>query len=678
MTASNVIRPFSFGRPTAATHEAEQILARLEQEHAARVQAEKDLANARALLRETTQQLAKQRLTLTWKFGEAVIRARNVADYLLLPYTLLRLSHAHRREHRHNPVARKPGAAVLPAETASAIKDALDYVKRVRSPEVLLWCARQNWPTEVRSKVYCEIARWARTSYPDIAEQVAQQLLEIDPGAPHSRQLAFSLFDAGLVTIASRLLKAASASGVRLNTAESQRYERIAAAHAVLNATDTGPGPAGHRYDFSGSGPVVILATHSLLQRRGANENALHRYATSLAARVGEVQVISLETSEEDPAEAERAGASSLRVDGVIYQAVTPEQARQARLRPAAFADAVLAHTVERRPRAVLAWDDARCGLGAHAAATSLRVPYGFIVQGLNFFQKTAANHRLSERAMADLRLLKRALRQADMLALGTPALAAALHPLMPSEPAVSLLPPLPLPAANLRTPNSDAALAGTLARLRDRKVIVWSEDEPPAMLARVVIDLYAELALHDANAVLLVLSDGRAAAAMRQHAVAIGLSEDQVIFAPAITDAVSREQLLRQAHLALFPYWPTRAEQAAMPGVAALLEAMALGLCPAVGPNPAYTDIVSHGENGIHLDLADAAADGAQNLHELLGDAARLAQYGRKARESVQRHLPWQAYEDAITAMLMQAATPDPANPAQRAEPQFAGVRAR
>lgn len=192
MNTSNVIRPSSFAAVPALPNEGEQLLARLEQEHAARVQAEKDLANARALLRETTQQLAKQRMTLTWKFGEAVIRARNVIDYALLPYTLLRLSHAHRREHRHSPAPRKPTAAALPAETASAIKDALDYVKRVRSPEVLLWCSRQNWPTEVRSKVYCEVARWARTSYPEIAEQVAQQLLDIDPGAPHSRQLAFS------------------------------------------------------------------------------------------------------------------------------------------------------------------------------------------------------------------------------------------------------------------------------------------------------------------------------------------------------------------------------------------------------------------------------------------------------------------------------------------------------
>lgn len=678
MNTSNVIRPSSFAAVAALPNEGEQLLARLEQEHAARVQAEKDLANARALLRETTQQLAKQRMTLTWKFGEAVIRARSVIDYALLPYTLLRLSHAHRREHRHNPAPRKPTAAALPAETASAIKDALDYVKRVRSPEVLLWCSRQNWPTEVRSKVYCEVARWARTSYPEIAEQVAQQLLDIDPGAPHSRQLAFSLYDAGLVTVSARLLHAAAKSGVRLNTAESQRHARIQAAHEVLTAEETPLQPGGHRYDFTGDGPLVILAARSLMQRRGANENALHRYATSLAAREGAVRVISLDTGEEEATDTDLQTGSELTIDGVTYQAIAPEQARAARLRPEAFADAILAHTVGQQPRAVLAWDDARCGLGAQAAAHSLRVPYGFIVHSLGFFQKTAANHTLSERAHVDLRLLRRALRQADMVALGSGAPAEPLQALVQAELPACLLPPLPLPAANLRTPQSDAALTGTLARLRGKKVIVWSEDDPPTMLARVVIDLYAELALRDAEAVMLVLCEGRAAAAMRQHAVAIGLTEEQVVFAPPITDAVSREQLLRQARLALFPYWPTKAEQAAVPAPAALLEAMSLGLCPAVGPVGTYTDLVDHGRNGVHIDLAGSPADSAMQLHQLLGDAAALEQYGRRARESVQQHMPWQAYEEAITAMLMQAATPEPANPARRAEPRLLRLRAR
>ncbi|AIT28247.1 glycosyltransferase [Bordetella holmesii] len=678
MTVSNVLRLSRSAGTLAGPGDGEQLMTRLEQEHAARVQAEKDLANARTLLRETTQQLAKQRLTLTWKLGEAVIRARNMADYLLLPYTLLRLSHTHRREHRHNPAPRKPNAAALPAEAASAIKDALDYVKRVRSPEVLLWCGQQSWPTEVRSKVYCEIARWARTSYPDIAEQVAQQLLLIDPAAPHSRQLAFSLFDAGLVTVPARLLQTASASGVRLNTAESQRYARIQAAHDVLTDDTAAHLPGGYRYDFSAEGPLLILAPHSLLQRRSANENALHRYATSLAAREGEVRVISWQSSDDDTADTDQPSTSELRVDGVLYQAVTAAQARTARLQPQALADIVLAQTVGQRPRAVLAWDDAHCGIAAHTAATRLRVPYGFIAHSVSFFQKTASNHVLSERALVDLRLLKRALSQADMLALGCTALAAPLQELLQAEPAVCLLPPFPLPAANLRTPQSDIALAGTLARLSGKKVIVWNEDDPPAMLARVVIDLYAELALHDDSAVLLVLSEGRTAAAMRQHAVAIGLSEDQVIFAPTITDAVSREQLLRQVHIALFPYWPTRADHTAVPACAALLEAMSLGLCPAVGPIATYTDLVTDGENGVHIDLAAAPADSAARLQALLREALAREQYGRKARESVQRHMPWQAYEEAISTMLMQAATPEPANPARRAEPQLTGLRSR
>lgn len=216
------------------TQENELAYSRLEQERAARVQAEKDLAGVKALLRETNQQLAKQRRTLTWQFGEAVTRARTLKDYVLLPYRLIKLSEDHRRQSRHAPVVRKHASAALPAETASAIKEALEYVKRVRSPEVILWIGRQPWPAEVRAKVFCEVAKWARTSYPQIAEQIVQQLLGLDPAAPHVRQLAFSLYDAGIVDASAQLLRAARTAGATFSTAERLRAERIEHAQGIL------------------------------------------------------------------------------------------------------------------------------------------------------------------------------------------------------------------------------------------------------------------------------------------------------------------------------------------------------------------------------------------------------------------------------------------------------------
>lgn len=181
MPALAARRAAALDRLRQLTQENELAYSRLEQERAARVQAEKDLAGVKALLRETNQQLAKQRRTLTWQFGEAVTRARTLKDYVLLPYRLIKLSEDHRRQSRHAPVVRKHASAALPAETASAIKEALEYVKRVRSPEVILWIGRQPWPAEVRAKVFCEVAKWARTSYPQIAEQIVQQLLGLDP-----------------------------------------------------------------------------------------------------------------------------------------------------------------------------------------------------------------------------------------------------------------------------------------------------------------------------------------------------------------------------------------------------------------------------------------------------------------------------------------------------------------
>lgn len=81
------------------------------------------------------------------------------------------------------------------------------------------------------------------------------------------------------------------------------------------------------------------------------------------------------------------------------------------------------------------------------------------------------------------------------------------------------------------------------------------TEDEPAVATARALIDLYAEISFVQPDAVLLVMSNGKAAAAMRHHAVAIGLQEGQVVFAPPASDAISREQLLRRVEIALFPY---------------------------------------------------------------------------------------------------------------------------
>ncbi|OZI41222.1 hypothetical protein CEK29_14845 [Bordetella genomosp. 5] len=655
--------------------EAQNAHARLEQERAARVQAEKDLASVKALLRESNQQLAKQRRTLTWQFGEAVTRANSLGAYVMLPYQLARLSREHKRELRQTPQARK-GAAALPAETANAIKEALDYVKRVRSPEVILWCARQTWPNDVRSKVLCEVARWARTSYPEIAEQIAEQLATLDPGAPHARQLAYSLYDAGIVTASARLLQAALDSGVRLNATEQLRSDRIRQSQRILEWNDDGLQPDGQRFDLHGDGPLVVLTQRSILHGRGASDNALHRYATSLKARFGDVLVISLAPVESDDADPNLARAE-LQLDGIAYKAA-PQPALDTQPADALadlLSEAILAATVQQRPRAVLAWDDAHCALGAHAAARKLRVPSGLVLNGMRYFQKTAANHTLSQRAHVDLRLLRRALRQTDMLALGSTALHEPVQTLIGTERNCTIVPPLPLPAANLRGRDdgpADMQLTSTLRQLEGKRVIALTEDEPPALIARAVIDLYAEISLRQTDAVLLVLSGGKTAAAMRSHAVAIGLHEDQVIFAPDLTDAVSRELLLRRVELALFPYQTTRAEAAIVPSLANLLECMALGICPAVGPSVAYTNLVDAGDNGLCIDMAAPSHDTATQVIEVLQAPDALSAMGRRARESVQRRAAWQDYEEGLAAMLLQAAQPEPRDPARRAEPRL------
>ncbi|KDC02983.1 hypothetical protein AZ23_3103 [Bordetella bronchiseptica E010] len=229
-------------------------------------------------------------------------------------------------------------------------------------------------------------------------------------------------------------------------------------------------------------------------------------------------------------------------------------------------------------------------------------------------------------------------------------------------------MPPLPLPPMNHRK-EAPPDLAATLRRLEGKRVFAVTEDEPAVATARALIDLYAEISFVQPDAVLLVMSNGKAAAAMRHHAVAIGLQEGQVVFAPPASDAISREQLLRRVEIALFPYVDNRAEVSLVPSAAALLECMALGVCPAVGPAPAYAAHVEAGRNGVPIDLNAPAAETAAHLQQVLGEAGEL---GKRARESVQRDLPWHDYDEAIGALLLQAATPQPHIPGRRAEPQL------
>ncbi|WP_154977906.1 hypothetical protein, partial [Bordetella pertussis] len=62
-------------------------------------------------------------------------------------------------------------------------------------------------------------------------------------------------------------------------------------------------------------------------------------------------------------------------------------------------------------------------------------------------------------------------------------------------------------------------------------------------------------------------------------------------------------------------------------------------------------------------------AAETAAHLQQVLGEAGEL---GKRARESVQRDLPWHDYDEAIGALLLQAATPQPHILGRRAEPQL------
>ncbi|MGB3425229.1 MAG: glycosyltransferase [Castellaniella sp.] len=646
------------------TQENELMVARLEQERAARLQAEKDLAGMKALLRESNQQLARQKRTLTWRFGQEVTRARSLTDYVMLPLRLYRLSGAHKRERRQMPPNPHPAPTVLPAETAGAIKEALDYAHRVRDAEVILWISKQAWPAQTKVKVYCEVAKWARSSYPHIAEQIAEQLLTLDPNAPHVRQLAFSLYDAGLVTAPAKLLAHAQDTGVEFNTAEQQRARRVCNAHELMRrAARRAPRPR-QAFDFNADGPIVIVAPTSLLHGRNAASNALHRHAALLRRRYGNVCVISLA-----PDDAVRAGArlreelpqADIVLDGVVYKAVDAEPGRTQAIEDAANAlsEAVLAATVGKPPRAVLAWDGLRCAIAASAAAHTLRVPYGLVLLGLDYFRKATVSHKLSERGRLELKLVSEAIVDADLVALGSQAMRHAVQQLLGSPREAALLPPLPLPSTRGRKAAAPE-VESTLAALQGKRVLALTDDHPDPALARAVIDIYAEIALRRPDTALLVLSDSKTAALMRRHAVSIGLPDDQLFCLTDISDLPSREQLLARVELALFPYIPAQAEIAALPPTASLLESMAHGICPVVGLNPAYAELVEPGRSGAHIDYSQGAADIAHRLLELMEDPEAVRAMGKRARERLAREYP--PLEQALDDFFMQAAEPQPA----------------
>ncbi len=122
---------------------------------------------------------------------------------------------------------------------------------------------------------------------------------------------------------------------------------------------------------------------------------------------------------------------------------------------------------------------------------------------------------------------------------------------------------------------------------------------------------------------------------------------------------------------LALFPYIPTRAEIAALPPTASLLESMAHGICPAVGLNPAYTDLVESAREGLHVDYSGSPAEIAHGLLDALEDSEAVRAMGKRARERLGREYP--PLEQALDDFLMQAAKPQPAaSSGVRAEPRL------
>ena len=605
--------------------ENELMHARLEQERAARLQAEKDLAGVKALLRESNHLLARQERTLTWQFGAEVTRARSITDYVMLPLRLYRLSGEHKRQRRHTPVAKRQAPAALPAETAGAIKEALDHARRVRDPEIILWISKQPWPTQTKVKVFCEVAKWARTSYPHISEQIVEQLLTLGPDAPHVRQLAFSLYDAGLVTAPARLLERALGAGVELSASEQHRARRVRNAHELMRrARKKAPRPR-QTLNFGSTGPIVIVSPVSLLHGRNAASNALHRHAALLHQRYGPVCVISLANDDAARADAHLRAElphTDIVLDGVMYRAVRTEPGQTQAIEDAASAlsEAVLAATVSHPPRAVLAWNSVRCAIAASNAAQTLRVPYGLVLLGLDYFQKASANHSLSERGRLELKLVTEAIVDADLVALGSRALQSAAEQLLGGAQEATILPPLPLPAGRARK-TAAPEIDGALRAMEGRRVLALTDDHPDPATARAIIDIYAEIALRRHDVILLVLSDEKSAAAMHRHAVSIGLHDEQLLFVPDIGDLVSREQLLTRVELALFPYFPTRAEIALLPPTTGLLECMTLGVCPAVGINSAYTDLVDPDKSGLQLDYSQSAAEIAHRVLETLED---------------------------------------------------------
>ena len=228
----------------------------------------KDLAGVKALLRESNQQLARQERTLTWRFGQEVTRARSIADYVMLPLRLYKLSGAHKRERHQAPSPKRQAPTALPAETSSAIKEALDYARRVRDAEVILWISKQPWPAQTKVKVYCEVAKWARSSYPHISEQIAEQLLTLGPNAARPAT--------GLQPLRRRPRdRAGQAAGARPGHRRGIQHRRAA------------PRPAGAqcaRPDVPRQAPRPAAPPGLRFQRRGPHRHRLAGIAAASAA----------------------------------------------------------------------------------------------------------------------------------------------------------------------------------------------------------------------------------------------------------------------------------------------------------------------------------------------------------------------------------------------------------
>ncbi len=295
----------------------------------ARETAEFTITDLRAALDRSTASTTALKATPAYRLGSLLIGAS--ADWrriVRLPVALAEWARENRRQRQEAETLLVPTGSAT--EYTAAAERALEVAEKHGVGAAERWVANQRLRDSVAARALSELASFARKSDLREAVRLAEAALEADPHENRIKRLAFLMAEAGSISEAARLLRAAIGKGARFNVAEEARAQELlalsdlASAGLTLLSKRKTPSPA-----RSAGRRVLVFAAQAFPYHWSSVSIRAHTIASMLTAAGFSVDVVT-PPGYSGVGSREKADrpAQVRNVDGVAYHLLPPTEQR--------------------------------------------------------------------------------------------------------------------------------------------------------------------------------------------------------------------------------------------------------------------------------------------------------------------------------------------------------------